>query len=469
MLTLAFEVVSSALGSESFSAYERKVYEKHQKAAEEEIARTLKALLSNFALLSLLLDWAKTNNFRLKEFRSVGIRFRSGRKYELPSPVFIERPPAERPRGRPPKRRKKVLRHLGLELLGLGDKVSPAFREACATSAALCPSFEVASSALAALGVEAGPNLIRNVVYRFADEAMPLRVECQAGDEWRGPGLRILVCVDGGRARERLNRKARRRKGRKTRPFRAEWFEPRQLVISQFDEEGVKSRDVVPILDGSCGDINAFFSLLKSHLTAINLKEAAEIVFCADGGKGLWPRIKALANELGLDGKARSILDYTHAKQNMREVRDLIVDNRKLSAEEVAKLDRSLKMKLWQGNIKGIEEIVKDTLKMKPRPRKSALKKLREYFAEHSKFQYADHKNLGLPTGSGSVESAIRRVINLRIKGPGIFWNRNNAGKMIFLRSLVLAGKLRNAFDRLEKVGYNTFENKSLEEMTMAA
>jgi len=38
-----------------------------------------------------------------------------------------------------------------------------------------------------------------------------------------------------------------------------------------------------------------------------------------------------------------------------------------------------------------------------------------------------------LPIGSGSVESAIRRVVNLRIKGAGIFWRFENAEAMLHL------------------------------------
>ena len=76
---------------------------------------------------------------------------------------------------------------------------------------------------------------------------------------------------------------------------------------------------------------------------------------------------------------------------------------------------------------------------------KAALKKLNDYFGDHSKFQYHTFSEQGLPTGSGTVESAIRRVINLRIKGTGLFWKKENAENIILLRSLVLTGKLENA------------------------
>jgi hypothetical protein len=67
-------------------------------------------------------------------------------------------------------------------------------------------------------------------------------------------------------------------------------------------------------------------------------------------------------------------------------------------------------------------------------------------------FEYRAFKEKGLPLGSGTAESAIRRVINLRIKGCGIFWKRESTEKMILLRSLFLTGRLEIA---LEKVSQN--------------
>ena len=42
--------------------------------------------------------------------------------------------------------------------------------------------------------------------------------------------------------------------------------------------------------------------------------------------------------------------------------------------------------------------------------------------------------------GSGIVESAIRRIVNLRLKGAGIFWKLANLNGMLHLRCHLLAG-----------------------------
>jgi len=37
--------------------------------------------------------------------------------------------------------------------------------------------------------------------------------------------------------------------------------------------------------------------------------------------------------------------------------------------------------------------------------------------------------------GSGTMESAIRRVVNLRLKGASIFWTEEHAEHMLLLRT----------------------------------
>jgi hypothetical protein len=37
--------------------------------------------------------------------------------------------------------------------------------------------------------------------------------------------------------------------------------------------------------------------------------------------------------------------------------------------------------------------------------------------------------------GSGTMESAIRRVVNLRLKGASIFWTQEHAEQMLSLRT----------------------------------
>jgi len=166
---------------------------------------------------------------------------------------------------------------------------------------------------------------------------------------------------------------------------------------------------------------------------------------------------------------AKRIIDYTHAKQNIDEVISIISQALKLSKKKIRKLSHQIKELLWNGNICGIADLVRKKLSGKRKAPKAALKKLDNYFGDHSKFQYKAFQDSGLPTGSGSIESAIRRVINLRVKGAGMFWKRQNAENIIFLRSLVLTGKLKNACRKTCSIVRKMFNNNLLEDLPMAA
>ena len=74
-------------------------------------------------------------------------------------------------------------------------------------------------------------------------------------------------------------------------------------------------------------------------------------------------------------------------------------------------------------------------------PLSKALRTQRDYFIRNAKrLDYAAAKEAGLPIGSGAVESAIRRVINLRLKGASMYWLKPSAEAMLMLRSYFKAG-----------------------------
>jgi hypothetical protein len=66
----------------------------------------------------------------------------------------------------------------------------------------------------------------------------------------------------------------------------------------------------------------------------------------------------------------------------------------------------------------------------------------RDYFVRNrQRMAYQTVRALKLPIGSGAIESAIRRVVNLRLKGACIFWGKDNAEKILMLRAFYKAGR----------------------------
>ena len=75
---------------------------------------------------------------------------------------------------------------------------------------------------------------------------------------------------------------------------------------------------------------------------------------------------------------------------------------------------------------------------------------VREYFeSRKARIRYRELRRRGIPLGSGAVESAIRRVVNLRPKGPSMFWRGPDAERMLHLRSCFKAGRWHECMYRV--------------------
>ena len=60
------------------------------------------------------------------------------------------------------------------------------------------------------------------------------------------------------------------------------------------------------------------------------------------------------------------------------------------------------------------------------------------YFQNHrTRMQYHLFRQQGLPIGSGVIESGVRRIINLRLRGASIYWSPSKAEQLIYLRCII--------------------------------
>jgi hypothetical protein len=59
---------------------------------------------------------------------------------------------------------------------------------------------------------------------------------------------------------------------------------------------------------------------------------------------------------------------------------------------------------------------------------------------------YATLRSQQMPIARGAIDSAVRHVINLRVKSNSIYWLRENAENMIRLRAWLNAGRAEELF-----------------------
>jgi hypothetical protein len=282
---------------------------------------------------------------------------------------------------------------------------------------------------------------LRTITYHFANKARDAQKSELVLTSQNVAGKRCAVSLDGGRIRVRKAKKGKKTKKNRRR-FNADWREPKLLHIWLLDDDGTICNSFAPWIDGTMKGPDAVFMLLAYYLTAIGITMAKQVLFIADGAPWIWNRIPDLIIQVGLDPtKVRQMVDWYHAVEHLNVVASLRKGwNQKRRRQWVSRQTRYL----WTGQNEEVVKAVREII----RGRNSKLinREMSYFEGNQLRMQYAKARNCKLPIGSGPMESAIRRVINLRMKGNGIFWLEENAEAMIMLRSFYKAGRWNDLF-----------------------
>eukprot|EP00825_Cyclidium_porcatum_P040375 TRINITY_DN5094_c0_g1_i3.p1 TRINITY_DN5094_c0_g1~~TRINITY_DN5094_c0_g1_i3.p1 ORF type:complete len:254 (-),score=4.99 TRINITY_DN5094_c0_g1_i3:207-968(-) len=122
-----------------------------------------------------------------------------------------------------------------------------------------------------------------------------------------------------------------------------------------------------------------------------------------------------------------------------------------LQKQQGDKLFKKLKEYLWDGKIDNIISLVKSNCK---KIGKKLLTELTYFMKNERRMVYSKFRENKLLCGSGIVESAIRRIINLRFKCPSSFWDEKNLEGLIYLRAILLSKRWNIMIYNLNNNGY---------------
>ena len=424
------------LEQELLATYNFMAFEKALTALMNDFSATLSQwllqdFLSNPLVLVALKQVAARRGMRFKEYRSLNLRLINGQTITVSSPYFIKAPSKRGSKKRGPNGRGA---HLGLGILGFVGYGSPSFVSEVVKMAVLCPSFEVVKAVMAERGIAIDVKTVRRLCQDLGKAGMVFRGGISLSGTEKLAGYTLVIGIDGGRLRERRKKRRPKKEGQKRRGYHTDWREPKLFTIYLLNEQGEKVKEFAPLHDATMGGHKAMFELLTRYLDALDLREVQRVVFCGDGAAWIWGGVEELVTKLGVTSEQiYQVVDYTHAMQNLQEIIELVPAKAQKQTKGWAEL-------LWQGDMAGLKQGIGEVLTGKKQ--EQALKKWQNYFARHEKrMSYEQFKANHLPCGSGAVESAIRRVINLRLKAAGTFWTREMAECFLWLRSQLVSGR----------------------------
>src|SRR4051795_9956873 len=332
---------------------------------------------------------------------------------------------------------------------GVQDRCTAAIASEVSKLVAMLGSLEEVEQVLSDRGRPLDFKTIRTIAYRFATRA---RAAQRAGDlNWGESvaGRRVVVSTDGGRLRIRTTKRGpKTAKGRNR--YRTDWREPKLLIIYVADDQGRMDRGFHAVIDGTLAGPDAIFRLMEFYLRELKITTADTILFVADGARWIWNRVGALLRRLGVKPEQiNELVDFYHAVEHLGKIAAL--QRRWTAAERRAWVGRQ-RRRLLKGGFEDVRAALDAVCD--PRPGK-ALRRERDYFKRNGgkgRMDYARMATLKLPIGSGAIESAIRRVVNLRLKGPSIYWHKTSAEAVLLLRSYYKAGR----WNHLEKQALTT-------------
>jgi hypothetical protein len=335
-----------------------------------------------------------------------------------------------------------------LRWLGLEEQVSPLVWSVVAAAGMLSSSFAQATEQLQQWGIELSEKRVARLTYGFGQIGLELTdqwmAQLQQGKLPTGQtfeGQRVGLSVDGGRTRLRYNKRGRRRAS-KRRGYRGHWREPKLFTLYAIDEQGQRINTVkLPVInDGTFTGIEGFMSLLEMYLVKLGVVHAQQVLLLADGAPWIWQRIPALLERLGLPkDRLIELIDFYHASQHLKDFAEAAFSK----AQVARKWFEAARSSLKRGKLAQLLTQMQQILAQKhTRKQRKAMTTPFNYFNDQpQRFAYGQVQAMNLPIGSGAIESLIRQVVNLRLKGNGKFWLPEHAEILLQGRCYWAAGR----------------------------
>jgi hypothetical protein len=380
-----------------------------------------------------------------KGYKTIRVLLLGGSRVVIKTPYLREDHSVKRGR----KRRKRGKKGRGLypvlEALGIRDGVSAATRSEIALYTVQTGSYQEAQALLAKRGLSCDLSTLTRVSLSTAHHASELRDAALESARrlpvaLDGPlrGKRVRVSTDGGRVRRRKPRRGRKTaKGRHA--FSTPWREPRVIVIDVLDDEGQSDPLRLPLYDVILDDADATFSLIVGYLRLLGAAYAQQVEFISDGADWIWERVDRLVSQAEIpQDRLVLVLDFYHAREHLWEVVSLC---KGLSKRACTKWYQKLRH-LLRHEPNGAQQVIDELKAAVKRDQGKKMQKALGYFEKHlAHMAYVDFDKMNLPVGSGQVESAVRRVINLRFKAPGSFWKADQVESLMHVRAYFKAGR----------------------------
>ena len=290
------------------------------------------------------------------------------------------------------------------------------------------------------------------------EQAAKLQAGCctQEGRDPEIDKLPVVTGADGVNAPFRVPPGEERPGGKKT-----IWKEIKVAVLARLGQrERKKDGKQVPVLEqrrvvAVRGEVEEFEPRLWGEALRQGLGSAANVIWLSDGGAWLWNLLGRLQARCADTVTILAILDFYHASQNLWKGIEKCFEGATQAAQAYFEDARH---ELRHGDPAKVLDGLKAALGAPDltEEARTLLSNAYEYLLEHKDhIDYAIFKKLGIPIGSGFVESACKWLIQQRFKCVGMRWTEQGFDNLLYLRVAWVNGRFDQLFaapgDRLAR------------------
>ena len=212
-------------------------------------------------------------------------------------------------------------------------------------------------------------------------------------------------------------------------PLKDAWKEAKVVTWYQADrrygQDTLHAKDVAYY--ASLEPAETFGKLLWGSGVHHQADRAEELIFVADGAPWIWKLVEAYFPQ------AVQIVDWFHATQYLHKVAEALP----WEEERGQNWLEAQKANLWEGEVEKAIAACEEVASWAPEP----VKALVSYYTHNkARMRYREFREAGYLIGSGTVESACKQLVSLRLKRAGARWTHHGAAMTAKARAAWLSG-----------------------------
>ena len=191
----------------------------------------------------------------------------------------------------------------------------------------------------------------------------------------------------------------------------------------------------------------AFFQKMDREISEITARfPQARVAAVADGAHDHWTWLE--------ERSSWQIVDFWHVSEYLAGVAPAMARGK--ARQECWLADACHRLKHQSGEAAVILAEMEHALVSQKTSGRQALEKAISYFRNHlPRMNYAVHRAMGLPIGSGVTEAACKSVVKERMSGSGMKWTSFGAQHILALRTLIKTdGRWDQFWHRISKFGF---------------